>query len=739
MEKFFSGLQCGSISLRQFCVTPAGRIDPESTEITFSPGQMHLQSIYADGSRDEIYFKKTSNGIIAVRDFKTADAVQIVELGLDIKNIAFNAPPAEDYFYHNENPRIYQRMTFPVDFDRVHDNDARDSGFDETAGNRWADPGVIHERIGRSPYQPFPAILLSNYKSCKGLVHGTLSQKLFYHNYLVKHAEDGTLLLSVFSGFKSIAALNCPAGKHLTDKWYLGSTDNADDIELIFEKYTSELRKHLPPMYGATKLNRDNMVWGSWNDGISRKVNEAMVLKEARYLKENFPTVRWIQLDDGYAVNVPPAHGLGCIYEKDYGINKEKFPNGLRKYADAVRAIGLRPAVWIGGFCPKYTPIYQEHPEWFVNYDYRVESSAPLDVSIPEVREYMEHALDVFFAEFGFEGMKHDFWSYSFEDSHDLLKIQDHSGYEWRDWWLKEVRKRLPSDGYFQTGCDIVMGNPFLGEFFTNYRYGIDIGSGHWDYVKTNFLWGTACFALHTGDLFVPNSDSVGLFPGLNDTDALFALNYCIASASMVEIAGKLSEADQASERLARLKKAVCNPCNGKEVFLGNYNYRDPEATEPQIIYFKSALFSNITDCPALPVRTAGLFNTAEEPLQVKVSLESLKLDNGSYIVTDIWSRETVKLDADNPLNIELPGHGSRLLSVSIAGEAKILDGNMRINSCSGNALEFDYAGTAELLMTFKPEKIAFEGDQIEFTAEKKGDFTAVKFTVPGAGTVEII
>ncbi|MBO5723066.1 MAG: hypothetical protein J6S19_08125, partial [Lentisphaeria bacterium] len=141
MEKFFSGLQCGSISLQQFCVTPAGRIDPESTEITFSPGQMHLQSIYADGSRDEIYFKKTSNGIIAVRDFKTADAMQITELGLDIKNIAFNAPPAEDYFYHNENPRIYQRMTFPVDFDRVHDNDARDSGFDETAGNRWADPG----------------------------------------------------------------------------------------------------------------------------------------------------------------------------------------------------------------------------------------------------------------------------------------------------------------------------------------------------------------------------------------------------------------------------------------------------------------------------------------------------------------------------------------------------------------------------------------------------------------------
>ena len=78
--------------------------------------------------------------------------------------------------------------------------------------------------------------------------------------------------------------------------------------------------------------------------------------------------------------------------------------------------------------------------------------------------------------------------------------------------------------------------------YFTNYRYGIDIGSGNWDFVKTNYLWGMACFATHTGDIFVPNSDSVGLFPGLSDTEAMFCLNYCLVTHTMVEIAGKLSE-----------------------------------------------------------------------------------------------------------------------------------------------------------------------------------------------------
>ena len=90
-----------------------------------------------------------------------------------------------DYFYHVENPRIYDKMTIKLDTVRSADM-VKDSGFDVQAGNRWADPGTVSERIGRSPYQPFPAIGLSNYAVKTGLVHGTLSQDVFYHNFIVK-------------------------------------------------------------------------------------------------------------------------------------------------------------------------------------------------------------------------------------------------------------------------------------------------------------------------------------------------------------------------------------------------------------------------------------------------------------------------------------------------------------------------------------------------------------------------
>ena len=42
-------------------------------------------------------------------------------------------------------------------------------------------------------------------------------------------------------------------------------------------------------------------------------------------------------------------------------------------------------------------------------------------------------------------------------------------------------------------------------------------------------LGATACMALHTGDLSPPNSDAIGLFPGLPDTEALTVVNACHA------------------------------------------------------------------------------------------------------------------------------------------------------------------------------------------------------------------
>ncbi|MBR4219939.1 MAG: alpha-galactosidase [Victivallales bacterium] len=676
LEDLFKKLKCGQMGLAAHITVNGKQQNPKSCDVFYDKktGRAQLSMRY-DGFQDDIYFTVNGTDITAKRVLQntSSQSQKLDELVVEFNGVTFGLPSRDDFFYHNENPRIYEVMTFPIDYKRSA-KDAKDTGFDFVAGNRWADPDTCGDLIGASIYQPFPAILLSNYKTKHGLVHGTLSQKVCYHCYLVAHDND-TVKLTLFSRFKGTKALTMAPDRIITDEWYLGSTEHSDDLDHLFDNYTAVLRKFLPPMHGATDVNRFSMVWGSWNDGILRNISEEMLLQEARHIKKNFPMVEWIQVDDGYAVNVPPANGLGVPYEGKEGIDKKKFPNGMRHYTDEIRKIGLKPAIWIGGFCPKKTPIYKEHPDWFIDYDYRVPNSAPLDPTLPEVCKYMTSALDTLILEYGFDGVKQDFWSYAFEDSHDLFNgPRDRSGYELRDWWLKEFRKRLPEDAHFQSGCDIAMGNPFLGEFYTNYRYGIDIGSGNWDYVKTNFLWGVACFATHTNDLFVANSDSVGLFPGLNDTEAMFCLNYCLVTHSMVEIAGRLSLAPD-SPRLKALKKAVCCPNNGADVFLACYDYRDHQHKIPEVLYFNTPFFALKASGDAVPLCTIGLFNIEETDKAITIRPKDFKLPKGNYMLTDVWTGERYAFSRS--ASIPVVAHGSRLLVVNHASGQQLVDSNV--------------------------------------------------------------
>ncbi|MCQ2352321.1 MAG: alpha-galactosidase [Victivallaceae bacterium] len=722
-----------------YCDSKGKLILPQKSKATALADGLKLDLEYASGVREVLFFERSGKeGFLCRRSFiNGAKKIEVSELKVAVTGIDFKGVQKDDYFYHVENPRVYEVLAMPIDYDRVKNaGSLRDTGFDFQAGNRWADPGVVHERIGRSPYQPFPAILVSNMKSDRGIVHGTLSQKIFYHNYLLRHDKAGKIVWEIFSGCKAISARIVSPGETLTDAWYFGATCDAADFDHLFDNYTNCLRQELPPMYGATAVNRDNVVWGTWNDGIFRDVSEKMIVDEAKYLAANFPTCRWIQLDDGYAVYTESAHGLGMPYEGKKGFDYKKFPGGFRGLTDKIRETGLRPALWIGGFVPTDCKLFKDHPEWFIDYSYRVTQMEPLDISLPEVRDYATRALDEMVTKGGFDAVKHDFWSYAYEDSNPLLKNREKTGYEWREWWTTEFRKRLAPDGYFQTGCDICMGNVFLGTKFSNYRYGIDIGGGNWTNVKINFLWGIACFATHTGDLFVPNSDSIGLFPGLNDVDAQFCVNYCLVTHSMVEIAGLLSK-NTKHKRFKMLAKAVCNPNNGQDVYLANYDYRDHQHQIPRILYFKTPHFSTAENAAHLPLRTIGFFNTDDEKITVDFAPADIGLSNRKlYQLTDVWSGKSFFWQGKS--SIELLPHGSRLFAVSLAGDKEILDANMRI-VVNGKELAFDYAGKAELVTSSRVAEVRIDGEKVKSVCRDNGDNYLVKFEVPKAGKLELI
>ncbi len=617
-----------------------------------------------DAVSDVSEIKKTDEGyeIKRVVTNRSNKPLRLKELLFRIDGFSFgeNLNAQEDYYYVNENARLFCTLTLPIDFDREYPENPNNEKFGIVTSRQWTDVDILSDRICSCPYQPFPAILLSNYKSKIGVVVGTLSQDVFYHNFRTGHTPDGKAYLEIYSSFKGIESRVIATGETLVDEWFIGVNERADDINGVFSPYTDVLRRRLKNGAGASETNRRSLIWDSWNDGIYRDVSEDMLIAEAKAVKKYFPTAEWFQLDDGYSAycerNVDlDAHGLGVVFEGEEGIDGKKFPRGLRHYVEEIKKIGLRPAVWIGGFCPVKTEIYRKHPEWFIDLSYRVKSSQPLDPSIADAREYMCRAIEVFTKEYGFEGIKHDFWSYAFEDKHDLLKNNFKSGYEWREWWQKELKSRLPEYGYIESGCDIGMGNPFIGKYFNNYRYGLDVGSGKWANVKTVTFWTVAMLSLQTGDLFIPNSDSAGLLPGLDDRDFEFVLNFQIITRTLVEISGRFSVADENNPRFKRLLRATKYLNNGEDVFFVGYDYRKAGELTPEIVYINSAF-----DTPDESFKTVALFNASENEKEISFVGKDIGVC-GVREYENVWSGERFLSDG---LSIVLPAHGSALYKV---------------------------------------------------------------------------
>ena len=614
------------------------------------------------GFETDFSIKEVETGYVLRRKIKnvTNNVSQLCPVEIKLNGLSFGGQPQEDYFYSNENARLFCTLTIPLDYNRAKDDDVKNQEFNLPINRMWCDPGVIEGNICSSPYQPFPAILLSNYSSKTGIVCGSLSQDVFYHSYDVGH-KNNAAFLTIVSGFKDIAYREVLPQEELEDVLYIGTTEHADDINLMFDGYVNELRGYLNKNMGASNANRHSLAWDSWNDGIFRDVSEEMLLREARAVKRLFPTVEWFQLDDGYSAYCEEdvdldQHGLGVAYEGDDGVDATKFPNGLKGYTDKIKEIGLKPAIWIGGWAPVKTKIYQEHPDWFLDYTYRVNFAQPLDVSREEVRAYMCSALDKLIVEYGFEGVKHDFWSYAFEDRRDLLRFKNKSGYEWREWWHSELRKRLPEYGYLETGCDISMGNPFIGKYFNNYRFGLDVQAGIWDRITTTMFWMSAVLSTHTGDLFIPNSDSIGLLPGLSDDDFLFVVNLQIITRTLVEISGRFSQVDENNPRLKILQRAVQYLNNGENVYFAKYDYRKKGINLPEIIYINSAF-----DYPDDNYKTVAVFNTEERERFITFTNADIGLSEGIHQVELVWEEKVREL---GEYSFTLKPHQSVLLKI---------------------------------------------------------------------------
>jgi hypothetical protein len=200
------------------------------------------------------------------------------------------------------------------------------------------------------------------------------------------------------------------------------------------------------------------------------------------------------------------------------------------------------------------------------------------------------------------------------------------------------------------------MGNPFIGKYFNNYRFGLDIGAGNWALISTTIFWGVAVLSTHTGDLFIPNSDSIGLLPGLNDDDFMLVVNWQIITRTLVEISGRFSLIDANNPRLKILQRAVQYLNNGEDVYFAKYDYRNKGINLPEIIYINSAF-----DCRDDEYKTVAVFNFGRQEKTIEFSNSDIGLSDGLHEVEYVWEEKRELVDS---YFITLKPHQSVLIKV---------------------------------------------------------------------------
>lgn len=190
-----------------------------------------------------------------------------------------------------------------------------------------------------------------------------------------------------------------------------------ETAEAIFN-FTIEpdyFRLRYVPYYHA--LNRERCPkaptgWMSWNTYFDKataqdNLNEAKI--GAKYLLP-FGCEFWsIESWQGNSDKLPVCD----FYNMNLEVNEKQFPNGMKKLADDIRALGFRPGIWMAPFGTGNKAFYNSHKDWFLH----DESGVPihswngrytLDPTVKEARDHLKRIFRIAAHEWGYEFFKVD-------------------------------------------------------------------------------------------------------------------------------------------------------------------------------------------------------------------------------------------------------------------------------------------------------------------------------------------
>ena len=212
--------------------------------------------------------------------------------------------------------------------------------------------------------------------------------------------ESGFTVLRFDTGDRSVTLEKECRGHHFTGDYPvfdLAVLRGAEDA--VFDEYFRLLG--VAPARGKRLTGYTS--WYNLYENISEDTIDADLRGFAG--TEKLPDV--FQIDDGY------ENAVG-----DWLVPNARFPRGMKRAADRIRAAGMLPGLWLAPFAAeKKSILVREHPDWLL----RDEAGRPvpagcnwsgfygLDIYNEEVRAYLRRVFDTVIREWGYGLVKLDF------------------------------------------------------------------------------------------------------------------------------------------------------------------------------------------------------------------------------------------------------------------------------------------------------------------------------------------
>ncbi len=265
--------------------------------------------------------------------------------------------------------------------------------------------GYIREnRRGRTSHDSFPAVILCGTHTTEnaGEAYGIHLAWSGNHRIRVDTLSDGSV-------FASMGALQFPGEIRLAkgesyESPAIIASYSGQGLSAMSRQFHAHVRQRL--LRPSTRAKPRPVHYNSWeavyfDHNLDRL--KAIAEKAASVGAERFV------LDDGwFGARRDDFAGLG-----DWTVSKDVYPQGLHPLIDHVRSLGMEMGIW---FEPEMvnpdSELFRAHPDWVLQIDgvaqipYR--NQLVLDISRPEVSDYLFNAIDAVLREYDIGYIKWD-------------------------------------------------------------------------------------------------------------------------------------------------------------------------------------------------------------------------------------------------------------------------------------------------------------------------------------------